>query len=88
MDCWPVVGPVEAAATAAAAAATKEEDEIVLEEGRNEPDDEELPNPLDRPDDKVESLECLLLREDDEDIEGCEDIVSLEVWPLMVPLNW
>lgn len=80
-DCWPAVGPVEAAATAAAAAATKEEDEMVLDEGRNEPDvEEELPNPLDRPDDRVESFECLLLREDDEDIEGCvADVVSLVV---------
>jgi len=52
----------EAAATAAAAAATNDEDEMVRDEGRKDPVlDEALPIPADA---RVDSFECLLLREE------------------------
>lgn len=57
--------PVLTAATAAAAAATNEFEESVRDEGRKVPDEEELPSPLDRPDESVDSFECLLLLVDE-----------------------
>ncbi len=53
-------GPVLAAATAAAAAATNEDEEIDRDEGLKVAD--EL-LPLAKPEERVESFECLLARE-------------------------
>lgn len=78
-----VVVFVEAAATAAAAAATNEDDDIVRDDGRNEPDEDEFPKPLDKPEDNVDNFECLLLLEDDELETG--GTASLEL--LARPLN-
>ncbi len=55
-------GPVLAAATAAAAAAANEDDEIVRDEGLKVAD--ELP--LDKPEERLESFECLLVLEVEE----------------------